>query len=146
MLRGTALSWRRIAAAAAAAALAIAGLWLAVGAGASGQGGTRAAAYPPPTTFPYKMHIDSHPAKRTHSHKAKFRFHVTFSSNGNRVPNADNFLAYKCKRDHKPYRKCTSPKRYRHLKKGRHVFKVKAVYKGSGQDASAPARFRWRII
>jgi hypothetical protein len=144
MHSGSSLTWRRFAGLALAGALAIAGLWLAVGAGARDEGGTRAAAYPTPSR-PYVMHIDSHPSKQTSSHKAKFRFHVTFNPSGHVPPSTLKFLAYKCKLDSKRYRKCESPKRYRHLRKGRHTFKVKAVFKNGSGDASDPAKFRWKV-
>jgi hypothetical protein len=135
----------RFAAVALAAVLACAGLWLAVGAGAQKQESTRAAGYPAPQK-PYAMHIDSHPSKRTHSRRARFRFHVTFNPSGHVPPSQRKFLAYKCKLDSRHYKKCTSPKTYRHLHKGKHVFKVKAVFKNGGGAASDPARFRWKII
>jgi hypothetical protein len=145
MHSGSALTWRRFAGLAVAGALAIAGLWLAVGAGADNEGGTRAAAYPTPT-FPYKMHITSHPSKQTHSHKAKFRFHVTYNPSGHVPQSQLQYLDYKCKLDAKSYRKCTSPKRYRHLKVGKHKFRVKAVYSNGAGDASDPAKYIWKVI
>ena len=144
MHSGSALTRKRLAGLVVAGALAIAGLWLAVGAGANNGGGTRAAAYPAPSP-PYKMHIDSHPPKRTSSHKAKFRFHVTFNPSGHVPPSTLKFLDYKCKLDAKHYRKCTSPKRYHNLKRGRHTFKVKAVYSNGSGDASAPAKYSWKV-
>ncbi|MGH2964089.1 MAG: hypothetical protein ACRDMH_01735 [Solirubrobacterales bacterium] len=136
---------RSIAALAAASVLAATGMWLAVGAGAKRDGGARAFAYPTPT-YPYKMHIDGKPSKRTSSRKAKFRFHVTFNPSGH-VPAATlRFLDYKCKLDGKRYRKCSSPKKYRHLSKGKHKFRVRAVFNtGNHANASAPAKYSWKI-
>jgi hypothetical protein len=144
MHSGSALTRKRLAGLVLAGALAIAGLWLAVGAGASNGGGTRAAAYPTPPP-PYKMHITSHPPKQTSSHKAKFRFHVTYNPTGHVPASQLQYLDYKCKLDAKRYRKCTSPKRYRHLKAGRHKFRVKAVYTSGSGDASDPAKYIWKV-
>jgi len=139
------LSLRSLAALAAASVLAAAGMWLAVGAGARDEGGARALAYP--TTFAFKMHIDGGPGKinTTSSRKAKFRFHVTYNPRGHVPPAVRDSLKYKCKLDGKRYRKCSSPKRYRHLSKGRHKFRVKAVYKINDADASDPAKYSWKI-
>jgi subtilisin-like proprotein convertase family protein len=75
--------------------------------------------------------ITKKPNKTTKSRKARFAFRS--------VPGAKSF---KCSIDGKAFRKCGSPKTYRHLKPGRHVFRVKA--KGDfGQPGSA--KYAWRI-
>jgi hypothetical protein len=137
--------WKRFAALAMAGALAAAGLWLAVGAGASGGSSVRQAGYP--VTYNYKTKIDDVKFGKiasTHSRKVRFRFHVNPDPGYQR-----EFVHTECKRDRKRYKNCDSPKRYRHLSKGRHRFKVKAVYNGCGSspscDASAPDRYRWRV-
>jgi len=143
---GSGLRLRSLAALAAAALLGAAGLWMAVGAGAKRDGGVRAFAYPtPPPAF--KMHIDGGPGKvnSTSSNKAKFRFHVTYNPRGHVPRSVQSSLRYKCKLDGKRYRKCSSPKKYRHLSKGRHKFRVKAVYSINHHDASDPAKYRWKI-
>ena len=146
MLLGSGLRFRSVAALGAAVLLAAVGLWMAVGAGAKREGGARAFAYPAPPPA-YKMHIDGGPGKinTTSSRKAKFRFHVTYNPRGH-VPRSQlRTLVDKCKLDGKRYRKCSSPKRYRHLSKGRHKFRVKAVYKINHADASDPAKYSWKI-
>jgi hypothetical protein len=137
--------WRRIAALALAGMLAVAGLWLAVGAGAKGGGSVRDAGYP--VTYHFHTKIDSVRFGKlaiTNSHKVRFKFHVKAD------PGYESQLQYihtVCKRDHHHYKKCDSPKTYRHVHKGRHKFKVKAVYNNcsSCQDASKPDSFRWRV-
>jgi hypothetical protein len=141
----TGLSLRSFAALVAAAALAAAGMWLAVGAGARDEGGARALGYP--ITYAFKMHIDGGPGKinSTTSRKAKFRFHVTYNPRGQVPRPVRRSLKYKCKLDRKDYGGCSSPEKYRHLDKGKHKFRVKAVYKASRNDASKPAKYRWKV-
>ena len=142
---GSAPVWRRFAGLAIAGMLAALGLWLAVGAGARDEGGARALAYP--TTYVFEMHIDGGPGKvnSTSSNKARFRFHVTYNPRGHVPRPVLRSLKYKCKLDGKAYRGCSSPKKYRHLSKGKHKFRVKAVYKTSHNDASKPAKYRWKV-
>jgi hypothetical protein len=53
-------------------------------------------------------------------------------------------LAFQCKLDSKPFKPCSSPKTYRHLKAGRHTFKVRAT-DAVGLLDSAPAAKAFRI-
>ena len=134
-------AWKRIAALALAGALAVAGLWLAVGAGAKGGTSARDAAYP--VTYSYKTKIDDVKFGKlasTHSNKVRFKFHVK-GKNGAQV----KFVHTVCKLDDKHYKKCDSPKTYKHLHNGKHKFKVKAVYDGSGSDASKPDSYAWKV-
>jgi hypothetical protein len=142
---GSGLRLRSVAALGGASVLAAAGMWLAVGAGARDEGGARALAYPP--SYAFEMHIDGGPGKinSTTSSKAKFRFHVTYSPRGHVSRAVLHTLKYKCKLDRKDYSGCSSPEKYRHLGKGRHKFRVKAVYKASHNDASSPAKYRWKV-
>lgn len=136
-------AWRRFAALALAGALAIAGLWLAVGAGAEGGTSARNAAYP--VTYNYTTKIDNVKFGKldtTHSHKVKFNFHVK--------PDPGYSLQYihtECKLDDRHYKKCDSPKKYRHLGNGRHKFKVKAAYDNcpTCEDASKPDTYAWKV-
>jgi hypothetical protein len=52
---------------------------------------------------------------------------------------------FECKFDRKPFRACTSPKRYRRLDQGKHVFRVRAVDAAGNVDASA-AQDSFRIL
>jgi hypothetical protein len=139
-LTGTGAGRRlRIGALIAALALAATGLTLAGLAGAENQPSARQGAYPNPCD-PGKFvvaKITDHPRKRTTKKSAEFKFKAFFCNSTTEVPNAE----FKCKLDGRNYRKCTSPKRYRHLHRGRHLFKVKAIANQSSDTAS----FRWRI-
>jgi hypothetical protein len=132
----------RLGALIAAVALAAGGMSLAGLAGAEDQPGARQAAYPPnpcdPTESLYAK-ITQHPKKRTTKKRATFRFKAFFCVNSQEFTGAN----FKCKLDDSDYKKCTSPKRYRHLHRGRHNFKVKAVAQGFG--SSDPDSFSWRI-
>jgi hypothetical protein len=74
-------------------------------------------------------------------HRASFRF----TGSGGVAP-----LHFKCKLTHqsrrlKRWKSCSSPKTYKHLKKGTHVFKVKAVdSRGTADPTPAKKRFRIR--
>jgi hypothetical protein len=69
-------------------------------------------------------------------HKAKFKFKAKGTATG-----------FECKlrgKGHKKgFRSCDSPKKYKHLKKGKYTFKVRAVGPG-GKDPS-PAKKRFKI-
>jgi hypothetical protein len=74
-------------------------------------------------------------ARVTRFGKAKFRF------KGSRA----NFpYTYKCKLDRKPYRRCRSPKVYRHLRSAAHTFKVRATDHHGNLDRT-PAKERFTI-
>ncbi len=74
------------------------------------------------------------PPKRTARTAARFAF-------GGPEPG----LRYRCKLDGKPYATCSSPRVYRRLRPGRHIFRV-AVEAAGGSIASPPATFRWRVL
>jgi hypothetical protein len=134
-------AWKRVAALVLAGALAMAGLWLAVGAGANGGTSARDAAYP--VTYSYKTKIDDAKFAKvasTSSSKVTFKFHVK-STNGSPL----KYVHTECKLDDSHYKKCDSPKKYKHLDKGKHKFKVKAVYNGGGSDASKPDSYAWKV-
>jgi hypothetical protein len=65
---------------------------------------------------------------------AKFRF----SAPGVADP------SFECRLDKKPFRRCESPRRYRRLKPGKHVFRVRAVAADGLRDPT-PALRRFRI-
>jgi hypothetical protein len=132
----------RIGALIAAVALAAAGLTLAGLAGAENQPSVRQKGYPPNPCKPNQTlyaKITKHPKKRTTSKRAVFKFKALFCSNSQEFPNAN----FRCKLDDADYRKCKSPKRYRHLHRGRHKFTVKPTARGFGPGK--PDSFRWRI-
>jgi hypothetical protein len=68
--------------------------------------------------------------------RAKFRF---AGSGGT----AGAALEFSCKLDRRPWRNCRSPKTYRHLKPGRHTFRVRS--QSAGTVDSTPAKRHFRI-
>ena len=78
--------------------------------------------------------IDEHPGGKTHSATAKFAFSSSQSG-----------AHFRCKLDKGKYRSCRSPWVHRHLKPGKHVFRVYAV-NGSGETDPTPAKFRWKVL
>jgi hypothetical protein len=132
----------RLGALIAALALAATGLALAGLAGAENQPSVRQGAYPPNPCKPNQSlyaKITKHPRKHTSSRRATFKFKALFCTTGTEFPAAH----FKCKLDDANFRKCDSPKRYRHLHRGRHKFTVKPVARGFGPGH--PDSFRWRI-
>ena len=81
----------------------------------------------PPQTRVIKAKINKR--KRT----ARFRF-----------GSSEQGSSFRCKLDKQKFRPCSSPKAYRKLKPGRHVFRVAAIAPAGNRDAS-PARKRFRI-
>ncbi|MGN6202068.1 MAG: hypothetical protein ACTHNY_06650 [Solirubrobacterales bacterium] len=49
---------------------------------------------------------------------------------------------FECRLDRKPFRPCRSPRVYKHLKPGRHVFRVRAIAGGSTDPTPAKRKFR----
>jgi hypothetical protein len=52
---------------------------------------------------------------------------------------------FQCKLDKKPFKPCRSPKKYKHLKPGKHVFEVRAIDAAGNRDKS-PATRRFRVL
>lgn len=78
--------------------------------------------------------ITGAPKGKTHSTTVKFRF----SSD---MPGS----TFECKLDKKPFKKCKSPRKYKGLKPGKHVFKVRAIDAAGNVDGS-PAKKKFRIL
>jgi hypothetical protein len=136
-------AWKRVAALMLAGALAAAGLWLAVGAGANGGPSARDAAYP--VTYNYTTKIDNvrfGKVASTSSNKVTFKFHIKPDKGYNL-----KYIHAECKLDDSHYKKCDSPKKYKHLHKGKHKFKVKAAYDNcpTCNDASKPDSYAWKV-
>ena len=96
-----------------------------------------ALAQPTPTSpdvDPPKTMIDKGPKGKIRSHKVKFRF------SANEVGSS-----FRCKLDRSKFRPCQSPKRYRHLKTGKHTFHVFAIDAAGNVDAS-PAKRTFTIV
>jgi CSLREA domain-containing protein len=77
--------------------------------------------------------ITKGPKARTRSTTAKFKFSSTAKG-----------AKFECKLDKKKFKPCKSPKTYKGLKPGKHVFKVRAV-KGKTIDAT-PAKRKFKIL
>ena len=96
---------------------------------------------PTPTVTPAPAAPDVKPPatslRRAVIQQAKRKATFTFAS-------AEAGSTFTCKLDKKAYRRCTSPKTYRKLKSGRHVFRVKARDRAGNVD-STPAVKRFRI-
>ena len=95
---------------------------------------TAAAEPPPPTdSTPPQTTIDKGPKKKTKKRKAKF----VFSS-------SEAGSTFECKLDKKPYKSCTSPQKYKRLKRGKHKFSVRATDAAGNTDAT-PAKYKWKV-
>jgi hypothetical protein len=77
--------------------------------------------------------IKKGPKKRTDARKATFKF--TADEPGS---------TFECKIDRKPFRPCTSPRRLKKVKPGKHKFLVRSIDAVGNVDAT-PARKRWRV-
>jgi hypothetical protein len=52
---------------------------------------------------------------------------------------------FQCKLDKKPFKACGSPKTYKKLKPGKHVFKVRAIDKAGNVDPT-PAKRKFTVL
>ncbi len=85
-------------------------------------------------TTPPQTKIVKGPKAKTHAKKVKFKF--TSSEAGS---------TFKCKLDKKPVKFCKSPKTYKKLKPGKHVFKVWAIDKAGNKDPT-PAKRKFKVL
>lgn len=85
-------------------------------------------------TTPPQTKIVKGPKAKTHARKVKFKF--TSSEAGS---------TFKCKLDKKPVKSCKSPKTYKKLKPGKHLFKVWAIDKAGNKDPT-PAKRKFKIL
>jgi hypothetical protein len=88
---------------------------------------------PPPDEAPPDTRIVSAPKGVAMQRRATFRFASTEPGS-----------TFQCKRDGGVWSNCTSPKAYRRLPSGPHVFKVRATDAAGNVDLT-PAQRRWRI-
>jgi parallel beta-helix repeat protein len=84
---------------------------------------------PPPDTDAPQTSIMKGPPRRAARTWAKFRF-------GSDEPGS----TFHCKLDGRPFKPCRSPRIYRHLRPGRHAFRVRAIDAAGNADASAALR------
>lgn len=52
---------------------------------------------------------------------------------------------FQCKLDRKPFKKCSSPKTYKKVKPGKHVFRVRAIDKAGNVDPT-PAKRKFTVL
>jgi CSLREA domain-containing protein len=90
---------------------------------------TAADPVPSPDTDAPQTSIMTTPPRRAARTWARFRF-------GSDEPES-TFL---CRLDHQPFKPCRSPRTYRHLRPGRHAFRVRAIDAAGNSDPSAALR------
>jgi hypothetical protein len=74
------------------------------------------------------------PRARSHKRTAKFRF-----------VSSEAGSTFQCRLDKKPFKPCRSPKKYKRLKPGKHVFQVRAIDPAGNRDKT-PATQRFRVL
>ena len=84
-------------------------------------------------TKPPKTRLTRHPKRRTHARTVKFKFSSSERS------------TFRCKLDRRRWSRCRSPRTYRHLRPGRHRFRVAATDRAGNKDAT-PARYTFRVL
>jgi hypothetical protein len=97
------------------------------GGGSSAGGGGSTDTTPPDTT------ITRGPKRKTSKTSARFRFR-----------SSEPGSSFRCRLDRKPFAACSSPKRYTHLKPGRHRFRVFAADSAGNRDPSAVV-YKWKV-
>jgi glucose/arabinose dehydrogenase len=102
------------------------------GSGADPGGGEKPGGEQPGTSPPATQLLN-HPRKRSHARRARFSF---FSETG---------VEFRCRLDRRPYRGCASPRAYRGLAPGAHVFRVFAI-DAAGRGDPTPVVFRWKVL
>jgi hypothetical protein len=88
----------------------------------------------PADTDPPETRILKAPKGKIRTHRVKFRF----SSD-------EPGSSFRCKLDRRKFSRCSSPKSYRKLKAGKHVFRVFAIDSAGNRDPS-PAKRTFRIL
>jgi CSLREA domain-containing protein len=78
--------------------------------------------------------ITKAPPKKTHKTTLKFKFTATEAGS-----------TFQCKLDGKPFKPCRSPKTYKKLKPGKHVFKVRAIDRAGNVDPT-PAKRKFTVL
>lgn len=101
------------------------------GAGGGGKGGGSG---PSADKTAPQTKIVKGPKAKTDSTTARFKFNSDESGS-----------SFQCKLDKKPFKACKSPKKYKKLKPGKHVFKVRAIDKAGNIDPT-PAKRKFTIL
>jgi hypothetical protein len=102
------------------------------GGGGKGGGGSEGGgnhATPPETVI-----LRNGPKPRATNRRRTFKFVSTEAGS-----------AFQCKLDRKPFTTCTSPKKYKKLKPGKHVFKVRAIDRAGNVDPT-PAKRVFKVL
>lgn len=89
---------------------------------------------PPGDKDPPETKILKGPKGKIHAHKVSFRF----SSD-------EQGSTFRCKLDRRKFSSCASPKVYRNLKLGKHVFQVFAIDKAGNADTT-PAKRTFKVV
>lgn len=97
--------------------------------GGGGPGGGSGADETAPQTK-----ITKGPKAKTHATTVKFKFSSSEAGS-----------TYECKLDKKPFKRCKSPKKYKKLKPGKHVFRVRAI-DGAGNVDPTPAKKKFKVL
>ena len=87
------------------------------------------------TAIPRAPEMHRHPAARTGATSARFEFSST-----------EPGVGFACQLDKRPLVPCGSPRAYRRLKPGKHVFHVFAEAPGESVVYSPATTWRWRIL
>jgi len=106
------------------------------GGGSSGGGGNNGGGGNGTTKdkTPPDTKIVKGPPKKTHKTTVKFKFTATEAGS-----------TFQCKLDRKPFKPCSSPRKYKKLKPGKHVFKVRAIDKAGNVDPT-PATRKFTVL
>lgn len=104
------------------------------GGGSSSSGGGSNSGGPTPDEAPPGTRITKAPPKKTKKTTVRFKFRATEAGS-----------TFQCRLDRKPFRACRSPRTYRKLKPGKHVFKVRAVDPAGNVDPT-PAKRKFTVL
>jgi hypothetical protein len=74
------------------------------------------------------------PRARTHKRVVKFRF-----------VSSEPGSTFQCKLDRRKFKPCRSPKKYKRLKPGKHIFEVRAIDAAGNKDKT-PAKRKFRVL
>jgi hypothetical protein len=61
-----------------------------------------------------------------------------------KLPSSESGSSFECKLDKKKFKPCRSPKKYKKLKPGKHLFQVRA--KHGGQTDPTPAKKKFKVL
>ncbi|HEX5527627.1 MAG TPA: CSLREA domain-containing protein [Solirubrobacterales bacterium] len=100
------------------------------GGGGNSGGGNSGGQGPTPDTTAPTVKITKGPKAKSTSTTAKFKFQANEAGS-----------TFQCKLDKGKFKKCSSPKTYKKLKPGKHVFKVRATDKAGNVGAAAKRKF-----